>query len=164
MRVRSVMTGAPYFCRPENNLGTATQYMWEGNCGFLPVVGHDSKVIGVITDRDICIAFGTRNRLPGEINVGEVMSRKVFSCSSEDDIHVALRKMQEGQVRRLPVTSQDGSLVGVISLDDILCQAEPLTLGKVPELTSEEIVRTYQIVNQQQVPQAAFKRAAAANG
>lgn len=72
--------------------------------------------------------------------------------------------MQEGQVRRLPVTSHNGGLVGDISLDDILCQAEPLTLGKVPKLTSEEIVRTHQVVNQQQVPQAAFKRAAAANG
>lgn len=161
MRVRSVMTGTPYFCRPETNLGTATQYMWEGNCGFLPVVGNDNKIVGVITDRDICIAFGTRNRLPGDINVGEVMSRKVFSCLSEDDIHVALRRMQEGQVRRLPVTSQDGSLVGVISLDDILCQAEPLSLGKIPELTNEEILRTCRIVNRQQVPQAAFKRAAA---
>jgi CBS-domain-containing membrane protein len=92
------------------------------------------------------------------------MSRKVYSCSLEDDIHVALRKMQEGQVRRLPVTSQDGSLVGVISLDDILCQAEPLSLGRVPELTSEEILRTYQVVSRQQVPQAAAKRAATANG
>lgn len=135
--------------------------MWEGNCGFLPVMGNDNKIVGVITDRDICIAFGTRSRLPGEINVGEVMSRKVFSCSAEDDIHVALRRMQEGQVRRLPVTSQDGSLVGVISLDDILCQAEPLSLGKMPELTNEEILRTCKIVNRQQVPQAAFKRAAA---
>lgn len=161
MRARNVMTSSPYFCRPENNLGTATQYMWEGNCGFLPVMGNDNKIVGVITDRDICIAFGTRNRLPGEINVGEVMSRKVFSCSAEDDIHVALRRMQEGQVRRLPVTSQEGSLVGVISLDDILCQAEPLSLGKMPELTNEEILRTCKIVNRQQVPQAAFKRAAA---
>lgn len=161
MRARNVMTSTPYFCRPENNLGTATQYMWEGNCGFLPVMGNDNKIVGVITDRDICIAFGTRNRLPGEINVGEVMSRKVFSCSAEDDIHVALRRMQEGQVRRLPVTSQEGSLVGVISLDDILCQAEPLSLGKMPELTNEEILRTCKIVNRQQVPQAAFKRAAA---
>ena len=162
MKVIDVMTSAPYFCRPETNLGAAAEYMWDGNCGFLPVLGNDGKIAGVITDRDICIAFGTRNRLPGEISVGEVMSRKVFSCSADDDIHVALRRMQEGQVRRLPVTAQDGTLTGVISLDDIVCGAEPLSLGKVTALTSEEVVKTYKAINRRQVPQAAFKRVATA--
>jgi CBS domain-containing protein len=162
MKVKEVMTDTPYYCQPKTNLGTATEYMWEGNCGFLPVVENDGKVTGVITDRDICIAFGTRNRLPGEISVGEVMSRKVFSCSPEDNIHVALQTMKEGQVRRLAVISRDGSLAGVISLDDVLCRAESASLGKEPELTSEEVVKIYKAINRQQVPQAAFKRAATA--
>ncbi len=162
MKVSDAMSGTPYFCRSGTNLGTATEYMWEGNCGFLPVVSTDGKVIGVITDRDICIACGTRNRLPGSISVGEVMTRKVHSCFPEDDIHIALHKMKEAQVRRLVVIGRDGTLVGVISLDDVLCCAEPISLGKSPELTTEEVVRTYKAINQKQVPQAAFKRAATA--
>jgi CBS domain-containing protein len=162
MKVSDAMSNTPYYCRPGTNLGTATEYMWNGNCGFLPVVSNDGIVIGVITDRDICVACGTRNRLPGSISVGEVMTRKVYSCSPEDDIHIALHKMKEAQVRRLAVIARDGTLAGVISLDDILCRAEPMSLGKLPELTSEEVVRAYKAINQQQVPQAAFKRAATA--
>jgi CBS domain-containing protein len=162
MRVLEVMTEAPFFCRPWTNLATATEYMWDGNCGFLPVVEQEGKVAGVLTDRDICIAFGTRNRLPGQITVGEVMSRRVFSCSPEDDIHYALRIMREGQVRRLVIISRDGTLAGVLSLDDVLCRAEYSKQGKEPELTSEEVVSTYKTINQRQVPQAAFKRAAIA--
>ena len=162
MRVRDLMMDVPYFCRPGTDLGTATEYMWEGNCGFLPVVGEDSKIAGVVTDRDLCIAFGTRNRLPGQISVGEVMSRRVFSCLPEDDIHVALRSMREGEVRRLVVLNGDETLAGVISLDDILCRAEPFNLRNFPELTSDEVVKTFKAINRRQVPQAAFKRGAAA--
>ncbi len=73
MKVRELMMGTPYHCHPESNLGAATEFMWNGNCGFLPVVGSEGKLQGVVTDRDICIALGTRNHLPGEIPVREVM-------------------------------------------------------------------------------------------
>ena len=67
MRVLDVMMGTPYFCRPEKNLGVATELMRKGNCGFLPVVGSEERVVGVVTDRDICIALGTRGRPSGEV-------------------------------------------------------------------------------------------------
>lgn len=162
MRVVDVMMGTPYFCRPEANLGSATELMWTGNCGFLPVVGDDDKVIGIITDRDICVALGTRGRPSGEVTVAEVMSTKVYSCSPEDDIHVALRAMREGHVRRLPVITKKGALVGVISMDDVLLRAQAPSLGKTPELSSEEIVKTFQAINVRQLPQTvATKRAVA---
>jgi len=50
MRVVDVMMGTPYYCRPESNLGSATELMWTGNCGFLPVMGKGAKVSGIITD------------------------------------------------------------------------------------------------------------------
>ena len=121
----------------------------------------DGKVIGAITDRDICIALGTRNRLPGDIAVGEVMSGKLYSCAPEDDIHMALQTMKEGKVRRLPVIAQKGSLVGVISMDDILLRTEPTSLGKQLELSSDEVVRAYRAITQRQVPQVVAKQAAA---
>jgi len=70
-----------YQSRPGTNLGSATEFMWTGSCGFLPVVGEGGRVIGVITDRDICVALGTRNQLAGGIKVAEAMSPKVYSCS-----------------------------------------------------------------------------------
>ena len=164
MRVVDVMMGTPYFCRPEANLGSATERMWTGSCGFLPVVGDDEKVIGIITDRDICVALGTQGRPSGEVTVAEVMSTKVYCCAPDDDIHVALRAMREGHVRRLPVVAKakNGALVGVISMDDVLLRAEAPRPGRTPELSSEEIVKTLQAINVRQLPQAvATKRAVA---
>lgn len=160
MRVVEVMMGTPYYCCPETNLGIATELMWKGNCGFLPVVGEEGKIVGVLTDRDICVALGTRNRPAGELTAAEVMTQKVYSCAPEDEIHVAMRVMREGRVRRLPVVSRKGDLVGVVSIDDVLVRAEPLSLGRVAELSSEEVVRTFQAINTRPVPQIVSKAAA----
>jgi CBS domain-containing protein len=162
MKVNEVMMGTPYYCQAETSLGSATELMWNANCGFLPVEAPNGKVIGVITDRDICIALGTRSRLAGDIAVGEVMSGKLYSCGPDDDIHMALQTMKEGKVRRLPVIAQKGSLVGVISMDDILLRTEPMSMGKEPELSSDEVVRAYRAITQRQVPQVVAKQAAAA--
>jgi CBS domain-containing protein len=160
MRVVDVMMGTPYYCGPESNLGSATELMWTGNCGFLPVVGKGEKVIGIITDRDICVALGTRGRPSGEVRVHEVMTSNVFSCAPEDNIHVALRAMRQGHVRRLPVITKQGALVGVISMDDVLLRAQAPNCDKAPELSSDEIVKTFQAINVRQLPQAvATKRA-----
>ena len=80
MKGKDAMTGTPYYCQLDTNLGSATELMWTGNCGFLPVMGPEGKTVGVVTDRDICIALGTRNRLPGDITVREVMSDRLFAC------------------------------------------------------------------------------------
>ena len=153
MKVKDIMMEAPYYCQPETNLGSATELMWNANCGFLPVVGSDGKVAGVITDRDICIALGTRGKLSGEITVGDVMVRKVFSCRPEEDIHRALEAMKEGHVRRLPVISASGTLVGVVSMDDVVLHAESAGFGKRPELSSEEVVHIFQAITQRPLPQ-----------
>lgn len=161
MKVKEVMMGTPYYCQAETNLGSATELMWNANCGFLPVEAPDGKTIGVITDRDICIALGTRGRLAGDIVVGKVMSGKLYSCAPDDDIHLALQTMKEGKVRRLPVIGSKGSLVGVISMDDILLRTEPMSMGKEPELSSDEVVRAYRAITRREVPQVAAKQAAA---
>src|SRR6516164_3046927 len=161
MKVKDVMTEAPYYCQPETNLGSATELMWNADCGFLPVRSVDGKIVGVVTDRDICIALGTRNRLPGDVTVGEVMSNRVFACSPDDDVHVVLRTMQEGGVRRLPVIVENGTLVGVISMDDLLLRAEAAGIGKQPELSTEEVVSTYRAIDQRRVPQIVLARGAA---
>jgi CBS domain-containing protein len=138
MRVREVMMGTPYYCQPETNLGSATELMWNANCGFLPVETADGKVIGVLTDRDVCIALGTRSRLASDIGVGEVMSGKLSSCAPSDDIHVALQTMKEEKVRRLPVSAQKGALVGVLSMDDIRTLVLPEGVN-VEKLTAEYV-------------------------
>jgi CBS domain-containing protein len=162
MKVKEVMMGTPYYCQLGTNLGSATELMWNANCGFLPVEAADGKVIGVVTDRDLCIALGTRSQLPGDVTVGEVLSSKLYSCAPDDDIHIALQTMSKGKVRRLPVIAHNGTLVGVLSMDDILLRTEATSLGKKPELSSDEVVRSYRAITERQVPQVVAKCDAAA--
>ena len=102
MKVKEVMMRTPYACRQESNLGTATELMWKGNCGFLPVLDSTGVIRGVLTDRDICIALGTRNVPAGSLTVREVLHDKLFTCTPDEDIHDALQTMREGRVHRLP--------------------------------------------------------------
>ena len=162
MKVKDIMMGTPYYCQPETNLGSATELMWNANCGFLPVESAEGRVIGVITDRDICVALGTRNCPAGEVTVAEVLTGKLYSCAPDDDIHMALQTLKEAAVRRLPVISQKGTLVGVLSMDDILLRAEPTSLGKTPELSSDEVIRTFRSITQRRVPEIAATRSATA--
>ncbi len=70
MKVKDVMTSPVLFCAPETNLAAAAMIMWESDCGALPVVSHETKVVGMITDRDICMAAATKHRLASDIAVG----------------------------------------------------------------------------------------------
>ncbi|MBI4478154.1 MAG: CBS domain-containing protein [Acidobacteria bacterium] len=119
-------------CRLDTNAAEAMRIMWEQDCGALPVLGHGARVVGMITDRDIAIAVGTRRCLSEQITVGEVMTGKVCTCIAEEDLVSALETMRTRQVRRLPVVDAEGRLVGILSINDIILRA-----GAVP---SKQIV------------------------
>jgi len=114
--------------------------------------------MGVITDRDICVALGTRGKPSGEVLVRDVMSKNVFSCAPDDDIHMALRTMREGRVRRLPVVAKSGELVGVVSIDDIVLHTDPSRFGKAGEPSSDEVLKTFQAIDSRQLPQVVAKK------
>jgi CBS domain-containing protein len=97
--------------------------MWEGDCGAVPVTDERDIVVGVITDRDICIAAATRPRTEGEIPVKEVITKALYTCAPNDDVRVALETMKVRKVRRLPVVEQGGRLVGIVSIHDIALQS-----------------------------------------
>jgi CBS domain-containing protein len=160
MRVKDVMMRTAASCHPETNLGAAVEILWNRNCGILPIVDAQEKVIGVITDRDICIALGTRNRLPGDITVKEAATRHVYRCGPDDDVHLALQTMAEFKVRRLPVVDQAGKLEGILSMDDIVRHAEPG--NRASELSPENVVNTLKIVYAPHVPQLVSKKIAVA--
>jgi CBS domain-containing protein len=162
MRVEEVMMRTPVCCGPETNLGAATEFLWSRDCGILPIVNAQQQVIGVITDRDLCIALGTRNQLAGQVAVGEVMSQKVYSCRPEDDIHAALDTMAQNRVRRLPVVNKEGRLEGILSMDNVVLHADAAGAGKTAELAPRDIVVTLQRIYGPRVPQLVETRAAAA--
>jgi|SRR5579863_6971562 len=154
MKVKDVMMGTPAFCTPETNLASAVEIMWNRNCGILPVVDAEEKVVGVVTDRDICIALGTRNRLPGEVLVSEVALAKPFTCAPDNEVNSALATMKEAKVRRLPVVNPEGKLEGILSMDDVVRHSDAQVVGKVSSLTHDIVVETLKMVYAPELPRA----------
>ena len=93
MKVLDVMVKEVKFCSAGTNLAAATEILWKEGVGSLPVV-EDGRVLGIITDRDIAIALGTRNARAADTLVKDVALPKLFYCAPEDDIHVALGTMR----------------------------------------------------------------------
>ncbi len=108
------------FCHLEDSLTKAAEIMWQKDCGVVPLVDEENKVVGMITDRDICIAAATRNQKTSDIKAKEMIRGEVFSCAATDDIETALKKMRKYQLKRLPITDETGELVGILSIADIL--------------------------------------------
>src|SRR5262245_54511664 len=132
MKVKDLHTSDVRACSPDTNLAAAAQIMWDCDCGIVPVV-EDQKVVGVITDRDICIAATTRSAAPAAIAVRHVMSTgKVHSCLPDDDVRTVLATMGTHRVRRLPVVDRQNRLVGIISLSDLVRRADYRTGADVP--------------------------------
>jgi CBS domain-containing protein len=126
-QVKDMMTVAPATCRSDDDLAAAASRMWETDCGMLPVV-DDGSLVGVITDRDICMGVALSGRRAPEIRVSEVASRGVWTCLPEDQVVDALAAMARHQVRRLPVLDND-RLVGVLAINDVvICAGEDPTL------------------------------------
>ncbi len=124
MKVQDVMTKTVRTCAPDANLATAAMILWDNDCGLVPVVADAGKVVGVITDRDICMAVATKLRSPVDITVGEVASGELFTCAPEEDLKAALQTMRAERVRRLPVVDRSGALRGILSINDLVLRAE----------------------------------------
>jgi CBS domain-containing protein len=141
MMVADVMTSPAASCLPSANLAEVSAVMWAHDCGIIPVVDAETGApVGVVTDRDICIAVTTRGCVASAIGAADVMTRDLVVCRSDDILAVALHAMEARRVRRLPVVGAAGHLVGIVSLSDIVvrCGEEPAGLAGVD---ASEILR-----------------------
>lgn len=146
MKTQDVMTRNVQSCNSNTNLATAAAMMWEGDFGVLPVVADGGKIVGIITDRDIAIALGTRNKEAADISVKEVMSTDLFCCHTSDDIHTALKVMKKDRVHRVPVVNEEGMLEGIISINDLALRAEEFDGHKTTALTYADVMNTIKAI------------------
>lgn len=119
MKISDLMTPDPITCLPSTNLAEAASLMLQGDCGILPVVDN-GKLRGVVTDRDLFIALGTRDERPSTMTVGEVMHGPLQTCSPDDDVEAVLDVMKEHAIRRVPVAGFGGTVLGIVSMNDII--------------------------------------------
>jgi CBS domain-containing protein len=118
MHLGDVMSRRPTTCCPDDMLDLVARALWERDVGVVPVV-QDARLVGMITDRDVCMAAYTQGRPLHEIRVATVMAREVHGLHPEDAVEDALRLMRERQVRRIPITDDEGRLAGIVSLADL---------------------------------------------
>jgi CBS domain-containing protein len=144
MKVGDVMCRPVASCAENTVLSAAAKLMAENDCGALPVL-RAGKIVGMITDRDICLAIA-KEKPPGEATVGKTMTRMIATLQREDDVHAALATMASRRVRRLPVEDGRGRLCGILSLDDLVIRAEePSPIGPVP-LSYHDVFETFRSI------------------
>ena len=146
MKIKDIMTTEVGFCTPQDNLAEAVRVMWEKDCGSVPVVA-DGKVVGIITDRDICVAVATTNMPASTVPVQAVISDTVYTCSPEDGIDTALAIIQAHKVRRLPVVNENGALLGIVSLNDFVRHAGKSTSSKNKTVAQKDVIETLKAVS-----------------
>lgn len=130
MKAEQWMSRGVETCRPEWSLNNAARLMWEHDCGILPVLETSGRVLGVITDRDLCMSAYLSGKPLTELRVAEAMSHEVFACRPEDTLEQVIRAMADHQVRRLPVIDAQGQLVGLLSMNDLVRQLMSLEDGQ----------------------------------
>ena len=141
MRVQDLMRKCPKACAVNTNLAAAVEMLWSCGGGALPVVDARGRVIGILTDRDVCVAVGTKDRRPSELVAEQVMTRQVATCRTSDEIHTALHTMRTRRVRRLPVVDDAGKLQGMLCLSDLIMDARHDD-GSRPNLSYEDVMGT----------------------
>jgi len=122
MIVEQCMSKNPRVCTSADTLSNAARTLWEHDLGALPVVDHAGAVVGVITDRDVCMAAYTSGAPLHATSVGRHMSRTVFSIGAKADTSKAAELMKTRKIRRLPVV-ENGRLVGIVTLSDLVLSA-----------------------------------------
>ncbi|HKR58950.1 MAG TPA: CBS domain-containing protein [Pyrinomonadaceae bacterium] len=151
MKVKEIMSNGATSCDLNVSLADAAKLMWDGDCGVLPVLKEGTELVGMITDRDICMATAMRDRNSSSISVEEVITGDVYKATPEEDVLSAMETMRLKKVRRLPVV-EEGKLVGILSLNDIVLNAKGREGKKVAELTFEDVVGTFKAICAHPVP------------
>jgi CBS domain-containing protein len=124
VKVRDFCSRTVAVIEPEATLREAALRMRNGHVGALVVVAREdgaARPVGMLTDRDIVVAVvAVPGARPEGIRAGDVMSRELLSSREDEGVFEAARTMSEHGVRRLPVLAADGSLAGIVTLDDVL--------------------------------------------
>ncbi len=146
MKVSQLMKQGVRSCAPQDSLDVVAQIMWDNDCGCVPVRDLTGRLVGMITDRDICMAAYLQGGPLRALQVSSVMSTEVFTCRPDDTVAQAEATMRAHQIRRVPVVDSADHLVGILSLNDIAAEAGHEPTRKDKEVTYAEVGATLQAV------------------
>jgi CBS-domain-containing membrane protein len=126
MKAQEIMSGDPVCVTPDTLLNEAARLMDDRDVGMLPVVDRDgsTKLVGLITDRDITVRHVAKGHKGVACKVREAMSDDVTTCRADDDVADVMSTMAKEQIRRIPVVDERDMLVGVIAQADLVRRAD----------------------------------------
>ncbi len=127
--------------REGDSVQEVARRMREVNIGFAPVCGADGRPVGTLTDRDIALRICAEDRRASATRAGDVMTREAVTCHEGDPIEEAERLMARHRKSRIMVVDDDGRLVGVISLSDVVDEEEDDRAAETMRIISDREVR-----------------------
>jgi len=140
------MTTEVKSCGPAAHLAAVAEVMRKFHYGVLPVVNEDGKVLGMITDRDICLAMNKKNHDASSTKVRALISGNVYDCAPSDDVKNALKTMRKHKVKRLPVVNRAGALKGILSIGDILLHTRKPKGKRSQARRYKDVARTIKVI------------------
>ncbi len=150
MKVADLMTRDVRACAIHESLNAAARIMWDHDCGCAPVVDGHGRLVGIVTDRDICMAAYTQGLPLEAIPVERVMSARVVTCARGDELETAHRLMRTHEIHRLLVADTRGRPVGILSLSDIVNHWH----GERAAEQAVEIAATFSAIRRRRKPAA----------
>jgi CBS domain-containing protein len=132
-KIDDIMTNNPACCLPNETLDSIARLMVTHDCGEIPVVNNmsDKRVIGVITDRDICCRSVAKGIDPMKMTAKECMTSPAIVIDLETSLDECFNLMEENQIRRIPVIDEDLKCCGMVSIADIARHVEGTTTAEV---------------------------------
>ena len=120
MKVRDYMSDKVYSCTPSTSVYDAAKLMQENHVGCIPICDNENCMIGVVTDRDLVLRCIANDKNAKETPVSDIMTTNVWTCKPDDEMSNAQNKMGEEQVRRLPVVDNNGKVIGMLTIGDLV--------------------------------------------
>ena len=146
MNASDVMQRDVYTCSIDDKLDRVAGIMVEHDCGCVPLIDPDGKVVAMITDRDVCKAAYTEGKPLSEIPASIFASPGVTTVHESAPLEVVEGRIRASRVRRVPVVDSDQRLVGILTLSDIAVEAG-VAAGHYGGLSPEAITQTLAAVS-----------------
>ena len=136
MKVKEIMTAGPRTILPGDTVRRAADVMRELNIGAVPVVEDltSKRLSGIITDRDIAVRCTVEGHAPACLVRQHMTAMPLHTVHPDDDVSLVFEEMERAQVRRLPVVTPEGVLVGVVAQADLATKVGPAQPGEIEKL------------------------------
>lgn len=137
MNIAKLMTADVKTCRQTDMLDVAAKLMWEHDIGAVPVLDDFGQIVGIVTDRDACMAAFTQRQPLHCLPCTIAMTKHVVTCRPDDTDATVAQLMAKHKIRRIPVVDDTQKPIGMVSLNDLA-----IAMGKGRGIPASEVAGT----------------------